>query len=125
MYNKLFELALYTAGAAVTYFVASHGTKMLTGKHIHEHALDCFPEFKKRIETWLTQTVQDASVTLMLLKDDGRVHGKRILRAIGLWKDLERSPVMITEEIISPEQARQLGFDLNAIDDQELAYMTA
>jgi len=125
MYQKLLKLGLGVAATAAAYWATNQGTKLLTGKHIHEHALDCFPEFKKRIEAWCGSVTEEVKVFLRLLKDDGSVHGKRVLRAIGLWKAPQRLPIMITEEMISPEQASQLGFDLNMIVDQELAYLTA
>ena len=125
MYDKLFQLTIAIGGAIITYWLADKGTKLLTGKHIHEHALDCFPEFKKRIEVWCSETTEKVEVHLQLLKDNGSVQGKRVLRAIGLRNDLKQLPVVITEEVISFEQARQLGFDLTLNVDQELAYVMA
>jgi hypothetical protein len=82
-------------------------------------------EFKKKIQAWCGQAIEGAKVHFRLLKDEGSVRGRRTLRAIGLWEDTTREPVTITEEVISLEQALQLGFDLNVTDDQELAYMVA
>ena len=126
MYGQLFKLAVGAAVAGVTYWGANKVTKHLTGKHIHEHALDCLPEeFKNKIQAWSSNAIEGGGVHLRLLKDDGKVHGKRILRAIGLWQKPDRIPVTITEEVITSEQALQLGFDLNVTGDQELAYMVA
>jgi len=125
MWDTLFKLTIGIVAAVIAYWVADKGTKLLTGKHIHEHALDCFPEFKKKIEAWSSNAIESGGVRLRLLKDDGAVQGKRTLRAIGLWKKPDRIPVTITEEVITLEQARELGFDLTTTTDQEVAYMVA
>jgi hypothetical protein len=120
------SLVVVVVGAIVTYWVADKATKHLTGKHIHEHALNCLPpEFKSKIQEWCGQATGGAKVHFRLLKDEGAVQGKRTLRAIGLWEDPTREPVTITEEVITLEQAMELGFDISVTDDQELAYMAA
>ena len=122
----LFTIIIWIVTLGLAYWGATTATKHLTGKHIHEHALDCLPaEFKNKIHAWFSQAAEGAKVHFRLLKDEGSVHGKRTLRAIGLWKDSAREPVVITEEVISLEDAMALGFDINITDDQELAYMAA
>jgi hypothetical protein len=126
IFKTLFKIAVWGFVAVAAYWGANKATKHLTGKHIHEHALDCLPvEFKNKIQAWCGQAAEGAKVNFRLLKDEGGVQGKRTLRAIGLWEDPRREPVTITEEVITLEQAMALGFDLNVTDDQELAYMVA
>jgi hypothetical protein len=122
----LFRIAVWAITLGLAYWGATAATKHLTGKHIHEHALDCLsPEFKNKIAEWYSNAIESGGVHLRLLKDDGSVQGKRVLRAIGLWKKPNRVPVTITEEVITLEQAREMGFDLSLTSDQELAYMVA
>jgi hypothetical protein len=126
MWDKLLKVIIGIGAAVLAYLIADAGVKHLTGKYIHEHALDCLsPEFKSRIHEWYSNAIEGGGVRLRLLADDGSVHGKRTLRAIGLWKKPDRIPVTITEEVITLEQAIQMGFDLTMTTDQELEYMVA
>jgi len=97
---------------------------VLIGSYVHEIALNCLSaEFKNKVQAWCGQATEGTQVHFRLLKDEGGVQGKRTLKAIGLWKDPTREPVIISEEVISLEDAIALGFDLNITDDQELEYM--
>jgi hypothetical protein len=124
--KRLIAIIIFGPYLPIAYLLADKKVKQLTGKSIHEHAMDCLsPEFKNKIKDWCVQAFEGAIVHFRLLKDEGGVQGKRTLRAIGLWQDATREPVTITEEVITLEQAMALGFDLNVTDDQELEYMVA
>jgi hypothetical protein len=126
MWEDLLKLIFYAALAVGAYFFANAVTKRLTGKPIHAHVLDCLPGVKQKITEWCSSAAKGAVVHLRLLADEGKVSGKRTLRAIG-WADpkREQEQVTITEEVITLEQALALGFDLAKTADQEVVYMVA
>jgi hypothetical protein len=125
MYDTLIKVAVGVGAAALTYWGADTATKYVTGKHIHEHVLDCLPVwFKNKILSWCN-AYECVGVRLRYLADDARVYGKRILKAVGVLKDPRRLPVKIEEGVISSEEAKALGFDINETDIQEMACMMA
>ncbi|MDR2441378.1 MAG: hypothetical protein LBE12_18610 [Planctomycetaceae bacterium] len=123
MYDSLFKLAAGIVLAAGTYLLADGASKWLTGKHIHQHAYDYlrsqFPSFFKMIETWCKTTADWGSVQLLLIKN-AKVTTRNLLKAVGFSKEPEKQPTVITEEYITPEQARELGFSTEENESMEL-----
>ncbi|MDR0703366.1 MAG: hypothetical protein LBF88_00085 [Planctomycetaceae bacterium] len=124
MYDSLFKLAVGIAAAVGAYFIANETSKWLTGKHIHQHAYDYlqsqFPSFFKIVETWCQTTADWTSVQLQFIVDDTKVTTRNLLKAVGFSKEPEKKPTIITEEYITPEQARELGFSTEKSEYIEL-----
>ena len=120
----IFTGLVLVGGAIIAYFIADKVVQWTTDKRIHEHIQTRFPAFTAKIQQWCQSAVGYSKVTLQLLASDGYVSGKRMLKAIGYSQNASQVPVTVTEEMISPEEARQLGFDIAASSVQELDYMT-
>ena len=130
--NQFVKYALYVLffgpvlviSAIIAYFVADKVVQWTTDKRIHEHIQTRFPAFTAKVQQWCQSAVGYSKVTLQLLASDAYVSNKRMLKAIGYSKNATQEPVTVTEEMISPEEALQLGFDIAAACVQELDYMT-
>jgi hypothetical protein len=133
------------AGAALAAWWAADKLSMtISNKHLHEHVAEKFKAFADSIRDWCRQHAQtlkkgtkiflrlasDAVGTGLkqtgkaLVRTGGKLTAGKKLAALAEAPDGERQVIKMSEEVLTNDAIRELGFNPSMKKPQEQEYMT-